>query len=208
MFWLSYRWSPRRFFFSQLLVYHVFNAFLMRFCSVNGLLTWIGHGFGIDALTLQLVLQYIFYPVAFFLGVPRDEILRVARILATKLIENEFAGYTQLIALQQTDEALSQRGFTIATYALCGFANLSSMGIQIGVLTAMAPSRAKIISRVAFSAMICGFISTLQTASIAWVFIHSLDCFISILILLGASKWNACVGVGEMCSNILLFICS
>lgn len=139
----------------------------MRFCSVNGLLTWIGHGFGIDALTLQLVLQYIFYPVAFFLGVPRDEILRVARILATKLIENEFAGYTQLIALQQTDEALSQRGFTIATYALCGFANLSSMGIQIGVLTAMAPSRAKIISRVAFSAMICGFISTLQTASIA-----------------------------------------
>jgi len=135
--------------------------------AVNGLLTWIGHGFGIDALTLQLVLQYIFYPVAFFLGVPRDEILRVARILATKLIENEFAGYTQLIALQQTDQALSQRGFTIATYALCGFANLSSMGIQIGVLTAMAPSRAKIISRVAFSAMICGFISTLQTASIA-----------------------------------------
>lgn len=116
---------------------------------------------------MQLVLGYVFYPVAFFLGVPRAEILRVSQILATKLIENEFAAYTELVALQKTSEALSQRGFTIATYALCGFANLGSLGIQIGVLSAMAPSRAKVISRVALSAMICGFISTLQTAGIA-----------------------------------------
>ncbi|KAJ4498373.1 Na+ dependent nucleoside transporter C-terminus-domain-containing protein [Lentinula lateritia] len=135
--------------------------------AINGLLTWIGRGFGIHALTLQLVLGYVFYPVAFFLGVPRAEILRVSQILATKLIENEFAAYTELVALQKTSEALSQRGFTIATYALCGFANLGSLGIQIGVLSAMAPSRAKVISRVALSAMICGFISTLQTAGIA-----------------------------------------
>ncbi|KIK68833.1 hypothetical protein GYMLUDRAFT_34826 [Collybiopsis luxurians FD-317 M1] len=135
--------------------------------AINGLLTWIGRGFGIHALTLQLILGYVFYPIAFFLGVPRNEILRVSRILATKLVENEFAAYEELIALQGTAGALSQRGFTIATYALCGFANLGSLGIQIGVLSAMAPSRAKIISRVAFSAMICGFISTLQTAGIA-----------------------------------------
>ncbi|KAJ4468265.1 Na+ dependent nucleoside transporter C-terminus-domain-containing protein [Lentinula aciculospora] len=135
--------------------------------AINGLLTWIGHGFGIHALTLQLVLGYVFYPLAFLLGVPRGEILRVSQILATKLIENEFAAYTELIALQKTSDALSQRGFTIATYALCGFANLGSLGIQIGVLSAMAPTRARIISRVAFSAMLCGFISTLQTAGIA-----------------------------------------
>ncbi|KAJ3788618.1 Na+ dependent nucleoside transporter C-terminus-domain-containing protein [Lentinula aff. detonsa] len=135
--------------------------------AINGLLTWIGRGFGIHALTLQLVLGYVFYPVAFFLGTPRGEILRVSQILATKLIENEFAAYTELIALQKTSDALSQRGFTIATYALCGFANLGSLGIQIGVLSAMAPTRAKIISRIAVSAMICGFISTLQTAGIA-----------------------------------------
>lgn len=61
---------------------------------VNGLLTWIGKGFGIHALTLQLILRYIFYPVTFFVGVPRNEILRVAELLATKLIENEFVGYT------------------------------------------------------------------------------------------------------------------
>ncbi|KAE9401627.1 hypothetical protein BT96DRAFT_856350 [Gymnopus androsaceus JB14] len=135
--------------------------------AINGLLTWIGRGFGIHALTLQLVLGYIMYPIAFFLGAPRDELIRIARLLATKLIENEFAAYTELIALQHTDQALSQRGFTIASYMLCGFANLGSLGIQIGVLSAMAPSRAKIIARVAFSAMICGFISTLQTAGIA-----------------------------------------
>jgi len=135
--------------------------------AINGLLTWIGRGFGIHALTLQLVLSYVFYPVAFLLGAPRDELLKLSRILATKLMVNEFAAYTELIALQKTEDALSQRGFTIATYALCGFANLGSLGIQIGVLSAMAPSRAKIISRVAVSAMICGFISTLQTAGIA-----------------------------------------
>lgn len=61
---------------------------------VNGLLTWIGKGFGFHALTLQLILRYVFYPVTFFVGVPRNEILRVAELLATKLIENEFVGYT------------------------------------------------------------------------------------------------------------------
>jgi concentrative nucleoside transporter, CNT family len=135
--------------------------------TINGLLTWIGRGFGIHALTLQLILGYVFYPVAFFLGVPRDEILRVSRILGTKLVANEFAAYEQLIALQGTSNALSQRGFTIATYALCGFANLGSLGIQIGVLSAIAPSRARIIASVGLSAMVCGFISTLQTAGIA-----------------------------------------
>ena len=62
---------------------------------------------------------------------------------------------------------LSPRAFTIISYGLCGFANLGSFGIQIGVLTALAPSRGKIIARIAFSAMLCGFISTMQTACIA-----------------------------------------
>jgi concentrative nucleoside transporter, CNT family len=74
---------------------------------------------------------------------------------------------TDLSAIMKSDNPLSHRGFTIASYALCGFANLSSFGIQIGVLTALAPSRAKIIARIAASALICGYISTLQTAGIA-----------------------------------------
>ncbi|KAI0733105.1 H+/nucleoside cotransporter [Fomitopsis betulina] len=134
---------------------------------VNGLLTWIGRGFGFHALTLQLILRYVFYPVTFFVGVPRNEILRVAELLATKLIENEFVGYTDLKAIMASDNPLSERSFTIASYCLCGFANLSSLGIQIGVLSALAPSQAKVIARIAPSAMICGFISTLQAAGIA-----------------------------------------
>ncbi|EJD52646.1 hypothetical protein AURDEDRAFT_111274 [Auricularia subglabra TFB-10046 SS5] len=133
---------------------------------INGLLTWIGKGFGIDALTLQLVLGYVFYPVTFFMGVPRPEILRVSKLLATKLIANEFVAYLDLQDIMKNDP-LSQRAYTIATYALCGFANLGSLGIQIGVLSALAPSRGKIIARIALSAMVCGFISTMQAAGIA-----------------------------------------
>ncbi|KAJ7078885.1 Na+ dependent nucleoside transporter C-terminus-domain-containing protein [Mycena belliarum] len=135
--------------------------------TINGLLTWIGRGFGIHALTLQLVLGYVFYPVTFFLGVPRAEILTVSRLLATKLVANEFAAYLDLQALMKTSAALSPRAYTIASYSLCGFANLGSVGIQIGVLGALAPSRGKIIAKLAVSAMICGFLSTLQTAGIA-----------------------------------------
>jgi hypothetical protein len=73
--------------------------------------------------------------------VPRSEILTVSELLATKLVENEFAAYLNLQALMASENALSKRGFTIASYALCGFANLGSLGIQIGVLSALAPSR-------------------------------------------------------------------
>ncbi|KAL4267036.1 concentrative nucleoside transporter (CNT) family protein [Pleurotus pulmonarius] len=134
---------------------------------INGLLTWIGRGFGIHHLTLQLVIGYIAYPVTFFMGVPRGEILRVSQLLATKLVANEFAAYLDLQSIQHSDNPLSPRAFTIASYGLCGFANLGSLGIQIGVLSALAPSRAKVIARIAFSAMICGFLSTMQTAGIA-----------------------------------------
>lgn len=135
--------------------------------SINGLLTWVGRGFGFTELTLQLILRYVFYPVTFFLGVPRGEILKVSEYFATKLIANEFAAYASLQTFMKTAETpLSFRAYTIASYGLCGFANLGSLGIQIGVLSALAPSRAKVIARIAFSAMVCGFLSTLQTAGI------------------------------------------
>ncbi|KAG1777673.1 Na+ dependent nucleoside transporter C-terminus-domain-containing protein [Suillus placidus] len=139
--------------------------------AINAVLTWVGHGFGIHQLTLQLILGYIGYPVAFFLGVPSAEILRVSQLLATKLIENEFAAYLELSSIQASSNPLSQRAFTIASYSLCGFANLGSLGIQIGVLGALAPSQGKTIAKLATSAMICGFISTLQTAGIAGMLI-------------------------------------
>ncbi|KAF9528558.1 Na+ dependent nucleoside transporter C-terminus-domain-containing protein [Crepidotus variabilis] len=134
---------------------------------INGLLTWIGKGFGIHHLTLQLMLRYVFYPVTFFLGVPRHEILKVSEFFATKLVANEFSAYLSLQDYQKlAAPALSQRAYTICSYGLCGFANLGSLGIQIGVLGALAPSRSRVIAQIALSAMVCGFLSTLQTAGI------------------------------------------
>jgi concentrative nucleoside transporter, CNT family len=102
-------------------------------------------------------------------GVPRSEILKVSELLATKLIETEFIAYVQLQGIMASPDPLSKRGFTIASYALCGFANFSILGLQIGILSALAPSRARLIARIAPSALICGFLSTLQAAGIACV---------------------------------------
>ena len=166
--------------------------------SINGLLTWIGHGFGIHHLTLNLIIGYIFYPVTFLLGVPRAEILRVSQLFATKLVANEFAAYLNLQAITQSNNPLSPRAYTIASYGLCGFANLGSLGIQIGVLGALAPSRSKVIARIALSAMICGFLSTLQTAGIVYVFM-----FCSALICLRILYPAACLSSGSFSDEII-----
>jgi len=101
--------------------------------------------------------------------VPWSEILRVSELLATKLVENEFAAYLDLKALMASNDTISTRSFTVASCVLCGFANLGSLGIQIGVLSALTPSRTRLIARIGTSAMICGFSSTLQAADIACV---------------------------------------
>ncbi|KAL8795870.1 MAG: hypothetical protein Q9195_001750 [Heterodermia aff. obscurata] len=135
----------------------------------NGLLTWWGRYLNINdpPLTVELIVGYICYPIAFLLGVPRNgDLLKVGQLIGTKLIANEFVAYTAL----QTDPAyadLSPRSRLIATYALCGFANIGSLGTQIGVLSQIAPSRSGDVSRLAISALIAGAISTLTSASIA-----------------------------------------
>ncbi len=122
--------------------------------------------------------------------------MSVSELLATKLIENEFAAYQNLQALMSSPDALSKRGFTIATYALCGFANLGSLVIQIGVLSGLAPSRARDIARIAPGAMIAGFISTLQAAGIACVLSSSCCRFMSADVTLAPSFF--------LCSGMLV----
>ncbi|KAL8872998.1 MAG: hypothetical protein Q9174_001471 [Haloplaca sp. 1 TL-2023] len=135
----------------------------------NGLLTWWGRYLNINdpPLTVELIVGYICYPIAFLLGVPRNgDLLKVAQLIGTKLIANEFVAYSNL----QTDPAyadLSPRSRLIATYALCGFANIGSLGTQIGVLSQIAPGRSGDVSRLAISALIAGALSTLTSASIA-----------------------------------------
>jgi len=139
---------------------------------VNALLTWWGRyiniGPGEYDLTLELILGYLCYPIAFLLGVSRqgDDLIKVARLIGVKVIANEFVAYVML----STDPAyttLSTRSRLIATYALCGFGNIGSLGTQIGVLSQIAPGRSGDVSRVAVSALISGIFSTLSSASIA-----------------------------------------
>ncbi|KAF4973072.1 hypothetical protein FZEAL_9422 [Fusarium zealandicum] len=137
---------------------------------VNGLLTWWGHYININepTLTLQTILGYCLYPVSFLLGVPRNggDILKVAKLIAEKVITNEYRAFDALV----NDPAyadLSPRSQLIATYALCGFGNIGSLGIQIGILGQLAPSRGGDVSKLAVSALISGVLATLTSASVA-----------------------------------------
>ncbi|GAB1203221.1 hypothetical protein APSETT445_001848 [Aspergillus pseudonomiae] len=148
---------------------------------VDGLLTWWGHYLNIyePDLTIELIVGYICYPIAFLLGVSRNgDLLKVAKLIGTKLVMNEFIAYDYL---QNKDEfqTLSPRSRLIATYALCGFANIGSLGNQIGVLAQLAPSRTGDVSRVAVSAMLTGAISTLTSAAIAGLLITNEEQYLS-----------------------------
>ncbi|KAJ5606518.1 hypothetical protein N7510_009299 [Penicillium lagena] len=140
---------------------------------VNGLLTWWGHYLNINdpPLTIQLIVGYICYPIAFLLGVSRDgDLVKVGQLIGLKIITNEFVAY-QALQSQETYADLSDRSRLIATYALCGFANIGSLGNQIGVLAQISPGRSADVSRVAVSAMITGALSTFTSASIAGLLI-------------------------------------
>ena len=142
---------------------------------VDGLLTWWGRYINLDGeydLTLELILGYVFYPVAFLLGVSRKrkDLLLVGRLIGIKVITNEFVAFAQLVATDNPHSeyhSLSPRSRVIATYALCGFGNIGSLGTQIGVLSQISPGRSGDVSRLALSALISGVFSTLSSATVA-----------------------------------------
>lgn len=144
---------------------------------INGLLTYFGKFWNIGELTLELITSYIFYPATFLLGVPRDEVYTISRLIATKFIQNEYVAYTMLVGEAPYNE-LSRRGNLIATYALCGFANFGSMGITLGVLNTLSKGkRSADIARTIFSALFCGLVSTMISAAISGMVIHDLSGF-------------------------------
>jgi len=142
---------------------------------INALLSWVGSYLNINdpPLTLELILGYLFYPIAFLLGVPRrnGDLLKVAQLLGIKVIANEFVAYSKLTS-DPVFMSLAPRSKLIATYALCGFGNLGSLGTQIGVLSQIAPERGPDVSRLAVSALMTGIISTLTSASVAGLLIN------------------------------------
>lgn len=138
-------------------------AMLIAFLSLVAL---VDLPLGALGLSLSGILGFVFTPVAFLVGAPPAEAAAVGAMLGKKLILNEFVAYLDLAALR-AEGALSLRSEVIATFALCGFANLSSVGIQIGGIGAIAPGRKSDLARLGLRALAGGTLATLVSAAIA-----------------------------------------
>jgi CNT family concentrative nucleoside transporter len=134
-------------------------SFLALIALTNALLGLVG-------LSLERIFGFVLAPLAWSMGVPWRDAATVGNLLGTRMVLNEFVAYAQLGGMQAT---LDPRSFTIATFALCGFANLSSIGIQIGGIGALAPERRPDLAALGMRAMIAGTLANFITASIAGV---------------------------------------
>jgi len=148
-------------------------SFLALIALTNGILLGIHNGlahFGINwfPASLESILGPIFAPVAWVIGIPWRDCPIIGSLLGTRMVLNELVAYSML-GLQKA--ALDPRSFTIATFALCGFANLSSIGIQIGGIGALAPNKKGDLARLGLRAMLAGTMANLMSASIAGMLI-------------------------------------
>jgi concentrative nucleoside transporter, CNT family len=159
-------------------------AFIALIALFNALIGWVG---GVTQLTsmfqnigwlaagqplsLEALLGWILAPLAWVMGVPWKDAPAIGTLLGIKTVVNEFVGYLQLNALLAGDTELSPRSVIIATYALCGFANFSSIAIQIGGIGGIAPSRRSDLARIGLRAMIAGTLAAFMTATIAGILV-------------------------------------
>lgn len=143
-------------------------AFLALTALLNFLLQWAGGLAGV-ALSLERLTGWLFTPLAWVIGVPAADVPKVASLLGQKMVLNEFVAYSQMSEklAATSGEWLSPRAQIIASYALCGFANFGSIGIQIGGYGGLAPERRADLSRLGFRAMIAGTLTTCMVASVA-----------------------------------------
>ncbi len=141
-------------------------AFLALIAMVNGCLGWLHLHVGWIPASLQQILAIAFAPIAWALGVSWNDCATVGNLLGTRMVLNEFVAF---VDLGKVKAILQPRSFVIATFALCGFANLSSIAIQIGGIGALAPSRKSDLARLGFKAMIVGTLANFMSACIAGI---------------------------------------
>lgn len=143
-------------------------AFIALIAMLNGILSGIGGMIGYPQLTFELIIGYINAPVAWIIGVPWEDCLAVGSILGKKLVLNEFVGYLDLVKMKAQ---MSERSTIIATYALCGFSNFSSIAIQLGGIGTLAPEKRPILAKYGMYSLIGGTLACYMTACIAGLFI-------------------------------------
>jgi CNT family concentrative nucleoside transporter len=141
-------------------------AFLSLIAMVNGILGWL-HTLPLLGWlpgSLQAILGYLFSPVAWIMGVAWNDCASVGKLLGTRLVLNEFVAFLDLAQIRST---MTDRSITIATFALCGFANFSSIAIQIGGIGALAPNRKHDLARLGLRAVAAGSMANFMSACIA-----------------------------------------
>jgi len=152
-------------------------AFIALITMMNAMLTWFGgiinvndyfqHTFG-QPLSMQLLFGLLFQFIAVAIGVPWNDALQFGSLIGTKIVLNEFVAYLDLGNLIQAGK-IGEKATMMATYALCGFANFSSIAIQIGGISPLAPERRKDIAALGLRAVLGGMLSTLLTATIGGI---------------------------------------
>ncbi|MFI5403753.1 MAG: nucleoside transporter C-terminal domain-containing protein, partial [Planctomycetota bacterium] len=149
------------------------GAMILVFVALIAMLNWavvsvVRHVVPGSTIDFGTLYAYVFWPFAWLMGVRAEDCLEVGRLLGTKTIFNEFLAYKDLGAMVKAGE-ISTRSAVLSTYALCGFANFGSIGIQIGGLSALAPERRPDFVRLAFRAMVAGSLACQLTACIVGV---------------------------------------
>ena len=142
-------------------------AFIALIALINGLFGGIGDLFGTDDFTLQDLFGYIFSPVAYLIGIPWSEAITVGSLIGQKLVLNEFVAYVEFVSLK---DSLSPHSQVVVTFALCGFANLSSIAILLGGLGSIAPSRRPEIEKLGIKAVLAATLANLMSAALAGLF--------------------------------------
>src|SRR6202049_3437461 len=148
-------------------------AFLALIALTNGIMGGIhnflgGHGMMWFPTSLQQIFGWAFAPVAVVIGVPWHDCVQIGNLLGTRMVVNELVAFSMLGPLK---DALDPRSFTIATFALCGFANFSSIGMQIGGIGALAPNKRSQLAKLGIRAMLAGTMANLMSASIVGMFL-------------------------------------
>jgi CNT family concentrative nucleoside transporter len=141
-------------------------SFIAIIALINGGFGWVHSQVPWFPASIQTVLGWIFAPIAWVMGVPWHDSGTIGSLLGTRMALNEFIAYSQLGPMKAT---LSPVSFTIATFALCGFANISSVGIQIGGIGALAPDRKHDLARLGFRAMLAGTLANFLSATLAGI---------------------------------------
>ncbi|SHH44902.1 NupC/NupG family nucleoside CNT transporter [Tepidibacter thalassicus] len=145
-------------------------AFVALIAMVNAGIEGIGNFVGVSGLNLETILGYICAPLAYIMGIPAQDMVAAGSLLGTKTVVNEFVAYAQL-AEHIKNGTLQPRTITILTYALCGFANFSSIAIQLGGIGGLAPNRRSELAQLGIKALIGGTVAAFLTASIAGMLI-------------------------------------